>query len=922
MPTATEHAVEFNLFAEQFNREADRILLGRRLEEEQALRTLKPTVIVGLGGTGCEIGARLKRALHWYYRQLETAVEMAQFVLLDSEPLAGQHNPLIRQTFVEDSEYHFLGGFDPAGYIAAHYPRESDLQRWWDRNYEVAAEPITAGCKQIRQLGRLCLYRQREQVAVWLRNALDRARELDARAVADLNLPPLPSTVPVTFYVLTGSCGGTGSGMFLDVCYLIHRVAREAGLVNPSVRAVIVLPTLYVERARRTREDWARHYQANGYAFFKEVHHFILNGPDWRDHCMDADERKRRGDPPLPDGWRPAARFYLMDNVVAGQVLRDLSDIYLIAADALFHIIATPVGVPEEGRAVVGFDSALRGRKDGKATAFSSLGVSYIIYPAKTIARCAAAAYLRDLIYNHYIRPLTDADRQQAVERARELFTHYAAILDAAHLAQAVSQQAHQLTTNFPKVADIERHADRRERGKRLGFYGAMEAADKTAESLVTQGKQSIETVYQQHVSWLKQVEALVHRELNTCAGGDCLAFVQQVFRELKHRVSQAEPSGAVPTDESRSARPIVYAHDGEAYKKEVQRLEADWIPNRFQQRALKNHLRNFVDALKNRYLTEVTERAAEVAREYRGAVVAKLEDAIARCDRAAHDLRLVGDALNDQADEYDPTQDERYLVVTTQLVPSGGVEGAVQSLSKTLCATLADDARQLLNQLAEKDALWALSAPDADDRQTARRTVVETLVAWAIRQQGLHDRLGQAVHEVGTSDIGWEDFKNRVLMNMLRLSDATWELDVDRAAMQKGDVAVLHSLAKPDNMNNALLPSNLQEQAQAGAVKPLDQRRIMVLQSQHAAPLHAVIGMDVLRGAYRQWVQSKDRFGDPVHLSRGWNRGVGLVEIFPEVTGLSSYTIRYFALGNFTDWLTKDKRHAAMSTLVAGWNK
>lgn len=905
---ANKHVLEFELFAEEFNRRADEFLVPRSLEEERRSRTLKPTVVVGLGGTGCEIGARLKRTLQWYYSQLGEAVQMVQFVMLDTQPLEEQASDIVKQTFVEGGDYHFLGGFAPDEYIQARLPRENDLRRWWDTNYRTT-ELLFSGCKRIRQLGRLCLYRSRREVATVLTDAIGQAGALDREATQSLRLAPLPVGADVGFYILTGSCGGTGSGMFLDVCHLLYRAAKQQGIATPPIRALIVMPTLYVDIGRHVWGQLAEAFQANAYAFFREVHHFILNGDEWAsNHCMDAEERKERGEEVLGE-WKPATRFYLIDNRLAGgRVLTKLDDVYTLAADALFHIIATPVGIPEEGQTTVNVDGALSQLLDGRATAFSSLGVSYVIYPAKTIARCAAAGYLRGLIYERYTRSLTDDDRQQAAQRAKELFENHASFLNAANVAQTLRSQADSLVRGISTTANMKKSAEERRGRGRLGFYGAMEEATSAVEGLINQGGRLVEEFYQtNHARWLQEVDDLIRAELNTCSGTDCLSFAQQVFRELKRLVSETEPPSAGSPSTS----------EEESCKREVQRLERDWIPNSLQRRALNNQLRNFASALRRRYTSAITLKVANLAQTYRGEVVDRLEEAIARCDQAWHNLRLVGDALDDQADEYDPESDERYLVATTQLVPGGGVQTAVQDLHNVLRSNLADDALTLINQMGQQEVMWALSAEDEE----ARQTVVEILVDWAIQQRALKDALQKPVHEVGIQDVGGEDFTNRVLVNLLRLSDPTWELDLTRAAMEPGSTITLTSLASPAGLTTNLLPTELAQQAQ-GATKPMDQRRIVILRSEHAAPLHAVVGMDTLRGAYRTWIKSKDRRGEPVHISREWNRGLKLVDLFPRITGVSSDVIRYFALGNFTDWLVEKKEHKEAQQVVTGWDQ
>lgn len=197
-------------FVELFNACADRTLKLRSIEDERVQRTLKPTVIIGLGGTGCEIGARLKKALDSYYRQLDIAAGMYQYVMLDAEPLDGQEEYLVQKAFAEGQEYFCLGNFVPEDYLgsALHRSDESDLARWWDTAYRAPATSLLQGCKSVRQLGRLCLYRSRDMVTTAIRRAANRARELNDQLVRTAKLPQLPQDLGLTFYIIAGACGG------------------------------------------------------------------------------------------------------------------------------------------------------------------------------------------------------------------------------------------------------------------------------------------------------------------------------------------------------------------------------------------------------------------------------------------------------------------------------------------------------------------------------------------------------------------------------------------------------------------------------------------------------------------------------------------------------------------------------------------
>ena len=49
-------------------------------------------------------------------------------------------------------------------------------------------------------------------------------------------------------YIIAGLAGGTGSGMFIDLAYAIHRQLRQLGYAMPEVVGLFFLPTVEANR--------------------------------------------------------------------------------------------------------------------------------------------------------------------------------------------------------------------------------------------------------------------------------------------------------------------------------------------------------------------------------------------------------------------------------------------------------------------------------------------------------------------------------------------------------------------------------------------------------------------------------------------------------------------------------------------------
>ena len=145
-----------------------------------------------------------------------------------------------------------------------------------------------AGAGGIRQMGRYMLLERASQVA----KAIERkaALALEKRGSTELDV-----------YIFAGISGGTGSGCFLDTCYLARKVIQIQGW-NAKLMGFFFLPDVVTSKKEVAAIDGAVAYNnSNGYAAMKELDYLMdLPGAnDWFEQNYGADYQVRTQEPPV-----------------------------------------------------------------------------------------------------------------------------------------------------------------------------------------------------------------------------------------------------------------------------------------------------------------------------------------------------------------------------------------------------------------------------------------------------------------------------------------------------------------------------------------------------------------------------------------------------------------------------------------------
>jgi len=254
---------------------------------------LFPAFFVGIGGTGWGVLRALRRLiqdrfdrptlphLRWLYVDTEAAA--ADSALSDANvPLSADeilHTPLRRPG-------HYLTR-DGLPSVESWLPQE-DL-------FRIPRTPATEG---IRGIGRLALCDHYHALCHRIRTSLEPFLKADGLAEADRQTHlGIRSNFP-RIYVATSLSGGTGSGMFLDLTYLIRREVRRMGYGSPRAFGLLGVPAF----SARTGDSRGL---VNARAALTELHHYGRPGAAFEAHF---DTRES----PVTDNERPFRRCALL----------------------------------------------------------------------------------------------------------------------------------------------------------------------------------------------------------------------------------------------------------------------------------------------------------------------------------------------------------------------------------------------------------------------------------------------------------------------------------------------------------------------------------------------------------------------------------------------------------------------------------
>jgi hypothetical protein len=290
--------------------------------------TIIPTLFLGLGGTGSRIvdriASRAVRLPNWE-SQLRP---LTSFVSVDTNEL-DQH----KLAFIPEGNRFNIAAFDKAKAIES-FRRSKDPQalQWLDKGYQ-PRPGFKPGAGQIRVESRLGFFYHSAEIRQRLKALV--AETLRPGVTWRQITPP-----KYNVYVYCTLAGGTGSGNFLSVAYLVDALIREQNW-QPRLVGNLLLSTLMLDKVG---PELHPDIHANTYAALKELEHLTK---------LDYDQVKREGrtteefvywrNENARDVQRVQARPFFLSFIFDRPPHLSLPDVETAVGDAAYLQVFTPI---------------------------------------------------------------------------------------------------------------------------------------------------------------------------------------------------------------------------------------------------------------------------------------------------------------------------------------------------------------------------------------------------------------------------------------------------------------------------------------------------------------------------------------------------------------------------------------------------
>lgn len=311
---------------------AERIGYAQRGENQVSIR---PTVLIGLGGTGKEVLRRLRRMFYEKYRM--PGLPVMEFLWFDTDirnvDIMGKETDLLDRRIDFSAREMVDGSVGPQELEAYRNNKGMYPHIWsWFPNAldSLPSTAITQGAGQIRPCGRLAFFHHYPKLRDEIKSKIDRVQSADAETEMKRMFPNYDAAAnKLEIVLVTSIAGGTGSGSFIDMGFLCRDLAP-----NAVTTAYLVLPSVFdgvIGGARQTT-------RANGFAAIKELEHYMKphfdaqgsDGNRYTTHTFEWDGRQH--EVPAP----PFSTVYLLDDRnIAGVRVEDFTDVFQMIAEFL-----------------------------------------------------------------------------------------------------------------------------------------------------------------------------------------------------------------------------------------------------------------------------------------------------------------------------------------------------------------------------------------------------------------------------------------------------------------------------------------------------------------------------------------------------------------------------------------------------------
>lgn len=220
---------------------------------------LYPTLFIGLGGTGEQILAQIKTML----LDNSPILESCRFLCIDVDESGHYREECLTKPLDSFREFLNIGFYYPA-FIEKVCEQDDYFNKWWydckewsffQRASDIGSYSDNRSSTLLfsnlnRRIRRVCLYYS------LLQGKSGRLLNIDRFLGAEFQ--------PKRIVVIASLCGGTGSGLFLDIGYFLKNVFPESLSLG-----ILTVPEIYPSSSH-----FSDYFRGNAYATIRELEHF------------------------------------------------------------------------------------------------------------------------------------------------------------------------------------------------------------------------------------------------------------------------------------------------------------------------------------------------------------------------------------------------------------------------------------------------------------------------------------------------------------------------------------------------------------------------------------------------------------------------------------------------------------------------
>ncbi|EKD69624.1 MAG: hypothetical protein ACD_47C00058G0003 [uncultured bacterium] len=336
-----------------------------------------PTLLIGVGGSGYKTLKAVKQKFIESGQYSNKVPPMINFLCIDTDP-----NTLNETVFTTSEKLiltadtsKILGNINQFPYIKSWFPAHRIKQT------------ISSGARQIRALGRLSLFANIDDILDSIKKAINNI--CDKKWLSG-DIIRTNDSVAMHVYIVGSVCGGTGSGMFVDISYIVRQLIELESMIQPEIFGYLSMPDALVNIS----DSSLVRIKANSAASLKEIDLFMDGGEVFSTQY--SDNFKIANNIGM---LKPYNFCYL----ISGVDINEQDTIVKVEAEQIFHSLGA--GTMQDTNKsyysnipTTAFKPIASGEFIGKITNYSSLGVSSCAIPMEKITGILSNRFASDLM--------------------------------------------------------------------------------------------------------------------------------------------------------------------------------------------------------------------------------------------------------------------------------------------------------------------------------------------------------------------------------------------------------------------------------------------------------------------------------------------------------------------------------------------